>query len=80
MYLKLDPEQKKIVLDRIKSHFEMERGEEIGEIAAENFFEFIKEDIGSLFYNEGLKAAREVVDERVMNLDEDIRSLERPIK
>ncbi|SET33755.1 Uncharacterized conserved protein, DUF2164 family [Salinibacillus kushneri] len=56
-----------------------ERGEEMGELAAENIYQFMKEDIAPYFYNEGIHDARLMAEQKMDSLDEDIRSLEKQV-
>lgn len=74
------PEQKRLMIEQIQTYFYEERGEELGEIAAERFLEFMSEELGSHFYNKGVGDAKNLVEQKMMNLDEDLMSLERPIK
>ncbi|WP_175615958.1 DUF2164 domain-containing protein [Piscibacillus halophilus] len=76
----IKPEQKRQMLEQVKSFFYEERAEEIGEIAAERFLEFMMEELGPHFYNLGLEEAKNIVEEKITNLDEDILALERPTK
>ncbi|WP_079525575.1 DUF2164 domain-containing protein [Halobacillus hunanensis] len=78
MITSLNQEQKEYVIERIKEYFELERGEELGDLAADQFLHFMIQEIGPFLYNQGVKDSRQMVDQKVMNLDEDIRSLERP--
>ncbi|WP_163528415.1 DUF2164 domain-containing protein [Halobacillus ihumii] len=78
MIKSLNQEQKEYVIERIKEYFELERGEELGDLAADQFLHFMIQEIGPFLYNQGVKDSRQMVDQKVMNLDEDIRSLERP--
>ena len=52
---------------------------EIGEIAAENHLQFILDNIAPFIYNEGIKDAKKVIEDRIGNIEEDLYSLERPI-
>ena len=41
-----------------------ESGEEIGEIAAENHLQFILDEIAPYIYNEGIKDAKKLIEDR----------------
>ncbi|HEY4554375.1 MAG TPA: DUF2164 family protein, partial [Bacillaceae bacterium] len=56
---RLSAEKKRQMIRDIQEFFLEERGEEIGEIAAEACFEFIKDRLGPVFYNEAIRDARE---------------------
>ncbi|WP_339161859.1 DUF2164 domain-containing protein [Siminovitchia sp. FSL W7-1587] len=76
---RLSLEKKRKMIKEIQAFFLKERGEEIGELAAEICFEFIKDRLGPVFYNEGIRDAREVANERMQMLEEDLYSLERKL-
>jgi len=76
---KLPLEKKRQMIKEIQQFFLNERGEEIGELAAEICYEFVKERLGPVFYNEGIRAAREVANERMQMLEEDLYSLEKKL-
>lgn len=79
MFTNLSKENKDQVLSKIQEYFYIERGEEVGLLAAEQLFEFIQENIAAIFYNQGIQDAKKMVDQKLMNIDEDILSLERPL-
>ncbi|MFD1019295.1 DUF2164 domain-containing protein [Thalassobacillus hwangdonensis] len=76
---KLKKEEKEQLISDIKYYFEMERGEELGDLAADQMLDFFYKALAPHLYNQGIADARKMVEEKVINLDEDIRSLEQPI-
>ncbi|MBN8237079.1 DUF2164 domain-containing protein [Halobacillus kuroshimensis] len=78
MVVKLKKEQQEYMAERIKEWFELERGEVIGDLAADQWVHQMAEEMGPFFYNKGVEDARRMVEQKVMNVDEDLRSLERP--
>jgi uncharacterized protein (DUF2164 family) len=80
MYIKLPKENKDQIIDKIKDYFYNERSEEIGDLAAENLLDFVLKEIGPYLYNQGVKDAKVMVEQKMMSLEEDIQSLVRPIK
>ncbi|MDQ0160077.1 DUF2164 domain-containing protein [Alkalibacillus salilacus] len=68
------------IKDEIKVYFYEERGEELGDLAVENMYTWLAEQIAPYYYNLGVHDARQIVEQKVMNLDEDISSLERPLR
>ncbi|WP_180954637.1 DUF2164 domain-containing protein [Bacillus sp. V5-8f] len=80
MFIKFPLDQKSAMKSLIKEYVKREFDEEIGELAAENYLEFIIKEIGPYIYNRGVQDAKAVVQDRVMMMDEDLTSLERPIK
>lgn len=79
MYIRLPKETKDQIKEELKEYFYYERSEEIGDLAAENMLDFILKEIGPYFYNQGVKDAKEMVNQKMVNLEEDMESLERPI-
>lgn len=73
----LSPELKRRMIEEIQDYFLRERDEEIGEIGAEICFEFIKERLGPVFYNEALREARESAEQKMQMLEDDLYALEK---
>ncbi|MFC2949768.1 DUF2164 domain-containing protein [Virgibacillus sediminis] len=71
--------QKNQMIENIKGYFEEEHGENLGNLAAENFLDFITKEIGPYFYNQGLDDAGEMVDQKLVNMEEDIQSLKKAV-
>lgn len=71
--LELDKEVKKQLVEVIKTYFYQERDEEISDLAAGLFLDFIIEKIGPHIYNEGIKDAYKFINEKV----EDMLGLEK---
>ncbi|MGP4076079.1 DUF2164 domain-containing protein [Halobacillus sp. K22] len=74
----LKKEEKEYVIARVQEYFELERGEEMGELAADQLIQMMAEELGPFLYNKGIQDARQMVEQKVMNLDEDLLSLTRP--
>ncbi|WP_284140598.1 MULTISPECIES: DUF2164 domain-containing protein [unclassified Virgibacillus] len=79
MYIKFPQEKKEQAMDKLKDYFYTERSEEIGDIAAEGMLDFIMKELGPFFYNQGVHDAKDVVEQKIASLEEDIQALERPI-
>jgi len=80
MFYKLSREQQNKMIADIQYFFSQERGEEISEFAAERVLDFVKESLAPHFYNTGIKDARKTVEERYFSLEDELLTLERPIK
>ncbi|MDB5054286.1 MAG: hypothetical protein JWM44_2336 [Bacilli bacterium] len=80
MIKKLPQEQKLALIAQVQQYFQMERGEEIGDLAAESMLEFMVSTIGPLVYNEALKDARSIINERILSLEDELYTLEKPLK
>ncbi|QHE50803.1 DUF2164 domain-containing protein [Pontibacillus sp. HMF3514] len=79
MDIKISKDDKDQIIAQIQAYFEMERGEELGMIGAEQFYHYFVKEIGPYIYNQGVRDAKKMIDEKMMNIDEDITSLEKPI-
>ncbi|ASB89080.1 DUF2164 domain-containing protein [Bacillus sonorensis] len=77
MFLQLTAEEKQAIMNEIKRFYLEERGEEIGDIAAIQTFEFVKEKLGPYFYNQALKDSRRVVEEKASAIEEELFALEK---
>jgi uncharacterized protein (DUF2164 family) len=80
MIKKLPHEQKQAVISHIQRYFQVERGEQLGDLAAEAILEFMLQTLGPLVYNEALKDARTVMNERLLSLEDELYTLEKPMK
>ncbi|MFC3747479.1 DUF2164 domain-containing protein [Paenibacillus sp. GCM10012306] len=74
--IKLPKEQRELLVENIRNHFEAERGETIGHLAADNLLDFFLQELGPSIYNEALKDCRSLVGQRMQSLEEDIYALE----
>jgi uncharacterized protein (DUF2164 family) len=74
--LEISKEIKKKVKEEIIRYFAIERDEDIGELSAELFLDFITEKIGPVFYNQGVRDAQAFLSEKL----EDLYGIEKQIK
>lgn len=80
MFKKLPLEQKKALIEKIQYYYHVELGETLGDLASENMLEFMLHTLGPLVYNEALKDARSVINERILSLEDELYTLEKPIR
>lgn len=80
MHIHFTKEEKKLMMDDLQYFYEVERGEELGYIAAEQILDFMLEKIAPTIYNKGVEDARERVEQLFGGIDEDLRSLKRVIR
>ena len=78
--IKLPKEQKDMIVEDLRVFFEEERSETIGNLAAEQLIDFMIREIGPFLYNKGIEDARQLVIERLAFVDEELYSLQRPIR
>lgn len=50
----IDKDKRKMLITQIQDYFEMERDEELGELAASLLLDFFCEKVGPEFYNQGV--------------------------
>ncbi len=62
---------------RIRAYFERERDEELGELGAGFFLDFITEEIAPLFYNAAVADAQALLARAADLLDADLEALRR---
>lgn len=67
----LTDEDKKKLLEEIKSYFEQERDEKIGIIASESILEFFLDTMGKYIYNKALDNTKEWYDKRIESMESD---------
>ncbi|MFS1512085.1 DUF2164 domain-containing protein [Chengkuizengella sp. SCS-71B] len=74
---KLPKEQKDQMIANIQHYFSIERSEEIGNLAAENFLDFIMKELGPYIYNQAISDARMLINEKMVHIEDDLYSLEK---
>jgi len=74
--LKIPREYKHSLVNEIQSYFETERSEKIGDLAAENFLEFMIKQLGPVIYNQAIKDCRAVVMQQMERVEDEIYALE----
>ncbi|KMY54507.1 hypothetical protein AC623_11765 [Bacillus sp. FJAT-27231] len=80
MFMKLTKEQKQLMIAEIQYFFSEERDEELSEFAAERVLDFVKESLAPHFYNAAVSDVKTVVEQQFSSLEDEILTLERPIK
>ncbi|WMJ80945.1 DUF2164 domain-containing protein [Clostridium sp. MB40-C1] len=71
--IKLSKEKRDAMILEIKSHFENERDEELGDLASGLILDFIIEKIAPEFYNQGIYDAYAYMNDRI----EDVLGLQK---
>jgi uncharacterized protein (DUF2164 family) len=78
MTIKIPKEQKDEIVSRIQTFYYEQTGDEIGQLAAENWFEFFYKEVGPVFYNQGIMDSKDVLMDKMLLLEEDLYALKRP--
>lgn len=75
--LALEREQREQLAGDLKHWFQEERGERLGDLAADMLVELIQEKAAKHWYNKGIVDARACVRDRMERMDDDIDLLRR---
>ncbi|MBO9599404.1 MAG: DUF2164 domain-containing protein [Cohnella sp.] len=75
--IKLPREEKLQLVHRLQHYFETERGESIGDLAAEQLVDFMIGAIGPYVYNAAISDTRNVFQEKMNQLDDELYALEK---
>lgn len=78
--IKLPKEEKEELINNVQAYFEEERSEAIGELAAEQFIDFMITELGPYIYNKAITDARVLTNEKLNQLEDELYTLERPIQ
>ena len=71
-------EEKSILVDKLKTYFDKELGQEVGQFDCEFFLDFISSEIGSYYYNKGLSDAQSIVTAKVEDISDAFYEIEKP--
>ncbi len=71
-------EEKAVLVEKLKSYFENELDQEIGQFDAEFLLDFMSKEIGAYHYNKGLKDAQDAFVSRMDVIVDTIYELEIP--
>lgn len=77
MALKIPREKKELLIKNIQLYFYEERSENIGELAAGNFLDFMIKQLEPIIYNQAISDARKVAMQQMDRMDEELYSLEK---
>jgi uncharacterized protein (DUF2164 family) len=77
--IKLPKEQKAEIIRSVQAYFVDERSEEIGELAADQFIDFMIKELSPYIYNKAIGDARQLMNEKLSQIDDELYTLEKPI-
>ncbi|PFA70739.1 hypothetical protein CN378_00270 [Bacillus sp. AFS015802] len=78
-FTKIPKEQKDEMIGRIQSFYYEQTGDEIGDLGAENWFDFFMKEMGPFLYNKGVMDSKEVLMDKILLLEDDLYALKRPV-
>ncbi|MFY0640756.1 MAG: DUF2164 domain-containing protein [Bermanella sp.] len=76
--IELDARQKSIIVDKLKTYFDQELQQDIGQFDAEFLLDFFAKEVGVFFYNKGIEDAKEVIDDQFQSIDMALMEIEQP--
>lgn len=73
-------EQKEIIIHRLQAFYEEERSETIGELAAEHIMDWMIQELGPFIYNQAIQDARNMIHEKMLQIEDELYTLEKPVR
>jgi uncharacterized protein (DUF2164 family) len=80
VFIKITKEQQQKMIEDIQIFFSEERDEDLSEFAAERVLDFVKESLAPHFYNAAIADVKHVVEQQYASMEDEILTLERPVK
>lgn len=69
--------QKQEILHALQRYFEDELETELGQFDADFLLDFISKKIGPAFYNQGVKDAQKVLEEKMLYINDELYQIEK---
>ncbi|QDH22704.1 DUF2164 domain-containing protein [Saccharibacillus brassicae] len=76
--IRLPKENKDDLIADLQQYFYDERGEEIGSLAAEQLLDHMMQRLAPYAYNQGVQDAKAAVNEKLLQIEDELYALERP--
>lgn len=76
--IEFSSEQKAQLIQSLQGYFQRELDVELGQFDADFLIDFIGENFGSYFYNQGLYDAQQLLSSKIEQINEAIYELEQP--
>jgi uncharacterized protein (DUF2164 family) len=80
MLIKLAKEQKGQLINLVQEYFLKERGEILGDLAAEFLLDFMFKQLTPVIYNQAVYDIQTVLLQKMAGVEEDIEALKQPVK
>ena len=71
-------DKKTQLIDKLQRYFESELDYELGQFDADFLLDFISKEFGAVYYNQGVKDARDIIEQKVELIGESIYEIEQP--
>lgn len=76
MNIKLSKEEREVMISEVQYYFETERGETIGDLAADQCVSYMLKTLGPSIYNLALQDARRMLNDRFMAIEDELYAME----
>lgn len=75
--IEFDNQQKFILIEKLQSYFSKELDYELGQFDSEFLLDFISQELGAYYYNQGLADAQSLLEQKIDTLTEGFYELEK---
>lgn len=72
-------EEREILIRKLKTYFEEELDQDLGQFECEFLLDFISAEIGACYYNRGIMDAQALLASRIDDITEAFHELEKPV-
>lgn len=79
MTIQLDEAQKADAVVKLKRYFDQELGQDIGQFEAEFLLNFFAKEVGAYFYNQGLRDAGTLFEDKIADVQQHLYELEKMV-
>jgi len=76
--IKFSKEEKEILIGKIQTYFQDELDHDLGQFDADFLLDFFSKEVGSFFYNQGLRDAQSVLEDKLETINDAIYEIEKP--
>ena len=77
--IKFNKDEKAALVQKIKLYFSEELDQQIGQFDAEFLIDFISEEMGAYYYNQGVQDAQNTLNNKVDEISDALYDLEKPV-
>ena len=74
----LSEDKKSQLIGKLQRYFESELDYDLGQFDADFLLDFISKEFGAVYYNQGLKDARDIIEQKIELIGESIYEIEQP--
>ena len=74
----LSEDKKSQLISKLQRYFDSELDYDLGQFDADFLLDFISKEFGAVYYNQGLKDARDIIEQKIELIGESIYEIEQP--